>query len=164
MVPQADSQLSIVLDLADAAATARFGRAIAARLLPGDLVLLKGELGAGKTTLARAILAGLGHPGEVPSPTFTLVQSYDTPAGPVAHADLYRVEDPDDLAELGLEEALAEGIVLLEWPERLGPALPEDAIMVQLAPGAAPEARHVTLTAGPGAAARLRPLQRAVAA
>ncbi|MBL8647770.1 MAG: tRNA (adenosine(37)-N6)-threonylcarbamoyltransferase complex ATPase subunit type 1 TsaE [Sphingosinicella sp.] len=118
---------------ADEAATDMFGRRLAARLAPGDVVLLSGDLGAGKTALARGILAGLGHAGEVPSPTFTLVQSYEVPGVrlPVWHVDLYRLEDPDEVEELGLDEILADGALVIEWPERAG--------------GRWPEALHLTL-------------------
>ena len=120
--------------LADEAATDTFGRRLAARLAPGDVVLLSGDLGAGKTALARGILAGLGHMGEVPSPTFTLVQSYEWPGVrlPVWHVDLYRLEDPNEVEELGLDEILADGALIIEWPERAG--------------GRWPEALHLTLT------------------
>ena len=108
--------------LLDEAGVAAIGRALAARLRPGDVVALEGDLGAGKTTLARALLHALGEPGEVPSPTFALVQPYGPPAlpFPVAHADLYRIEDPGELAELGLEEAADDGALIVEWPDRLG--------------------------------------------
>jgi tRNA threonylcarbamoyladenosine biosynthesis protein TsaE len=108
-------------------ATEALGATLAARLKPGDVVGLKGDLGAGKTTLARAIVrAAAGDPDLiVPSPTFTLVEVYDTPRGAYWHFDLYRLDDPEQVYELGWEEALADGIVLLEWPERLGPLLPQ---------------------------------------
>ncbi|MFI4999744.1 MAG: tRNA (adenosine(37)-N6)-threonylcarbamoyltransferase complex ATPase subunit type 1 TsaE [Reyranellales bacterium] len=115
------------LPLADETATEQLGVTLAARLKPGDVVGLKGDLGAGKTTLARAILrAASGDPGLiVPSPTFTLVEVYETPRGTFWHFDLYRLETPEQVFELGWEEALAEGIVLVEWPERLGPLMPK---------------------------------------
>jgi tRNA threonylcarbamoyladenosine biosynthesis protein TsaE len=114
------------MPLPDEAATAQLGATLAARLRPGDVVALNGPLGAGKTTLARAILrAASGDPQLiVPSPTFTLVEQYDTPAGPYWHFDLYRLEEPEQVFELGWEEALAGGIVLVEWADRLGPLLP----------------------------------------
>ncbi|MBV8978563.1 MAG: tRNA (adenosine(37)-N6)-threonylcarbamoyltransferase complex ATPase subunit type 1 TsaE [Alphaproteobacteria bacterium] len=118
--------------LPDGAATERLGSAIAAGLAVGDAVALEGDLGAGKTTLARAILRALGVSEEVPSPTFTLVQHYETRALAVRHYDLYRLKDAAELRELGLDEALDEGAALIEWPERAGPALPADALHVAL--------------------------------
>ena len=119
--------------LADETATVRLGEDIAAAVVPGDVVALVGDLGAGKTTLARALIrAVLADPGiDVPSPTFTLVQSYDGDL-PVHHFDLYRLSSPDELDELGLGEALAAGVVLVEWPERAGDRLPADALTVTL--------------------------------
>ena len=108
------------LPLEDEAATARLGRAVARELRRGDAVHLKGGLGAGKTTLARAAIRALTTPEEeAPSPTFTLVQTYDGPEFPVAHFDLYRLSGPAQTDELGLEEAVDDGAVLIEWPERL---------------------------------------------
>lgn len=105
--------------LSDDDATAALGERLAAALRPGDIVRLEGDLGAGKTALARAIIrARVGDPGlEVPSPTFALVQPYETPAGPLLHADLYRIADPRETDELGLIDS-PEAIVLLEWAER----------------------------------------------
>lgn len=115
------------MSLPNEAATEALGATLAARLKIGDVIGLKGELGTGKTTLARAIIrAAANDPGLiVPSPTFTLVEVYDTPLGAVWHFDLYRLETPEQVFELGWEEALAEGISLIEWPERLGPLLPK---------------------------------------
>lgn len=103
------------------AAVAAVGARLAAVLRTGDVIGLSGDLGAGKTTLARAILAGLGLGGEAPSPTFAIVQPYDRPDVrlPVAHVDLYRLDDPDDCRELGLEDYAGDGALLIEWPERL---------------------------------------------
>ena len=112
----------MTLELSDIAAMSRLGDQIAAHLRPGDVIALSGELGAGKTTLARAILFALGHHGEVPSPSFAIVETYDPPGLrlPVVHADFYRIADPAELPELGLDE-LREGAVLLaEWPEHAG--------------------------------------------
>jgi tRNA threonylcarbamoyladenosine biosynthesis protein TsaE len=108
-------------------ATEALGATLAQRLKPGDVVGLKGDLGAGKTTLARAIIRAAAEDPDliVPSPTFTLVEVYDTPRGSFWHFDLYRLDDPQQVYELGWEEARAEGIVLLEWPDRLGPLLPK---------------------------------------
>ena len=115
------------MSLADETATEQLGATLAARLHPGDVVGLRGELGSGKTTLARAILrAAAGDPELiVPSPTFTLVEVYETPRGTFWHFDLYRLEAAEQVYELGWEEALAEGIALVEWPERLGRLLPK---------------------------------------
>ena len=115
------------MPLADETATAALGAMLAQRLRPGDVVGLYGELGSGKTTLARAILrAASGDPDLiVPSPTFTLVEVYDTERGTYWHFDLYRLEAPEQVYELGWEEALAEGIVRIEWPQRLGALLPK---------------------------------------
>ncbi len=129
--------------LSDLDATARLGASIAAGLAAGDAVALWGELGAGKTTLARAILAALGVTEDVPSPTFTLVQSYDTHP-PVAHYDLYRLKSGYELEELGFEDALADGAVLVEWPEHAPEALPPDTLHVRL--GASEGGRKARLT------------------
>lgn len=131
------------LDLANLAATRRLGQALAAALAPGDFVALAGPLGVGKTELARAVLGGLGVADEVPSPTFTLVQVYDTARAAVWHVDLYRLERPEDAAELGLEDASA-AIALIEWPERLG-SLPPDRLDIGLAFGDGAEARVARL-------------------
>ena len=117
--------------LPDLDATARLGARIARGLTLGDAVALWGDLGAGKTTLARAILQALGVTEEVPSPTFTLVQSYDT-RPPVAHFDLYRLNHAREMQELGFEDALDNGAVLVEWPERAPEALPPEALHVRL--------------------------------
>ncbi|MGL3820004.1 tRNA (adenosine(37)-N6)-threonylcarbamoyltransferase complex ATPase subunit type 1 TsaE [Sphingopyxis sp. R3-92] len=100
----------------------RIGAAIGAVLRPGDVVALSGDLGAGKTTLARAMLKARGLAGEAPSPTFAIVQPYAPPEVemPIAHVDLYRIEDADELIELGLDDYLYDGALLIEWPERLG--------------------------------------------
>lgn len=121
------------------------GRALAAVLRPGDVVALSGDLGAGKTTLARAILHGLGHEGDVPSPTFTLVQTYDSPPLrlPVWHVDLYRLDAPEEAEPLALDDALAGGVLLIEWPERLGDALWPQALRLRL-DGAGEAARRLT--------------------
>ena len=127
-----DLTAPLELALPDAAATARLGAALAAILRPGDAVFLSGPLGAGKTELARGLIRALaGAEEEVPSPTFTLVQLYDTPALALSHLDLYRLEDPSEADELGLDEALAVGAAVIEWPERLGPgAWPADRLSI----------------------------------
>jgi tRNA threonylcarbamoyladenosine biosynthesis protein TsaE len=108
------------------------GARIAAGLRLGTVVALEGDLGAGKTVLARAILRALGVAEDVPSPTFTLVQSYETPKLAVRHYDLYRIENASEMDELGLEEALDEGAALIEWPERAPSYIPDDALHVRL--------------------------------
>jgi len=117
--------------LPDLDATTRLGAGIAGALRPGDAVALWGDLGAGKTTLARAILRALGVKEDVPSPTFTLVQSYNTRL-PVAHYDLYRLKQAREMEELGFEDALDRGAVLVEWPERAPEVLPPEALHVRL--------------------------------
>lgn len=111
--------------------TAALGRRIAAVVRRGDVVALSGPLGVGKTALARLILAGLGHEGEVPSPTFAIVQPYEALDPPVWHADLYRLEDPSEMEELGLDMA-DDGVLLVEWPERAGPGAFPDALRLAM--------------------------------
>jgi tRNA threonylcarbamoyladenosine biosynthesis protein TsaE len=120
--------------LPDAAATEAIGVALAGRLRQGDVVALEGALGMGKTTLARGLIGGLGFTGEVPSPTFAIVQPYAPPEVRLAvwHVDLYRLEEAGETAELGLDEALEEGALLVEWPDRLGAALLRDALRLSL--------------------------------
>ena len=117
--------------LPDLDATTRLGAGIAGALRPGDAVALWGDLGAGKTTVARAILRALGVKEDVPSPTFTLVQSYDTEPR-IAHYDLYRLKQAREMEELGFDDALMEGAVLREGPERAPEVLPPDALHVRL--------------------------------
>jgi tRNA threonylcarbamoyladenosine biosynthesis protein TsaE len=130
------SGVNLIIDLNGLAATEALGRALAPRLRQGDTVALSGALGAGKTALARAIiatrLAALGRAEEVPSPSYTLVQTYDLGNVELWHVDLYRLGDPSELAELGLEDAFAAAIVLVEWPERLGALRPERVLDVAL--------------------------------
>ncbi len=119
--------------LDDEAATARLGAAVARRLGNGEAVCLWGPLGAGKSTLARGLIRALARPDEdVPSPTFTLVQTYETPTLVVAHFDLYRLGGPDEAAELGLDEALDVGAAVIEWPERLEGRLPAHRLDIEL--------------------------------
>jgi tRNA threonylcarbamoyladenosine biosynthesis protein TsaE len=123
-----------VIHLPDAAATEAAGAALAPLLRAGDVIALHGDLGAGKTTFARGLLAALGLAGEAPSPTFAIVQPYAPPEVrlPVAHVDLYRIETPGEIAELGLDDLLLEGVLIIEWPERLGGALWRDALSLSL--------------------------------
>jgi len=133
--------------LPDEAATQTLGQGLAGVLRPGDAVCLTGPLGAGKSTLARALVRALTSPDEeVPSPTFTLVQFYDGPAFPVAHFDLYRLTDPDEAYEIGLEEALEDGAALIEWPQRLQGRLPADRLDIDITPSADGAARRARLT------------------
>lgn len=133
--------------LPDEAATAHWAAALAPLLRPGDTLLLEGEIGAGKSAFARALIrARLGRMEDVPSPTFTLVQTYADPAGDLWHCDLYRLTDPEEALELGLEEAFATAICLIEWPDRLGDAAPPDALHLDFTAG---EAAHLVTVTGP---------------
>ena len=124
------------LHLPDAEATARAGAALAAALRPGDAVLLSGEIGAGKSALARALIATLlaedGRAEEIPSPSFTLVQVYDTLRGEVWHVDLHRLAGPEGAEELGLGDAFGEAVCLVEWPDRLGALAPSRRLELAL--------------------------------
>lgn len=112
----------MIADLPDLAATALFGQRIAAALRAGDVIALSGTLGAGKTTLARAIIAALGYAGEVPSPSFAIIELYEPPHVrlPLVHADFYRLEDPAELGEIGLDDYRADAAMIAEWPEHAG--------------------------------------------
>lgn len=124
-----------ILRPADVAAMEEIGRAIAVRLRAGDVVLLEGGLGAGKTTLARGILRGLGFAGEAPSPTFAIVQGYEPPETrlPLAHVDLYRLEDAGEVEELGLDDWLDGGALVIEWPDRLAGLYTDIALAIHIA-------------------------------
>jgi tRNA threonylcarbamoyladenosine biosynthesis protein TsaE len=132
------------LALPDEAATHALAARLAHQARPGDVLLLSGPLGAGKTSFARAFIrACAAQPElEVPSPTFTLLQIYDSPAGPISHYDLWRLAGPAGLEELGWDEALS-GIVLVEWPDRLGPLTPAEALHIHISLGQA--GREITL-------------------
>jgi tRNA threonylcarbamoyladenosine biosynthesis protein TsaE len=123
--------------LADAEATEGFGKMLAAKVRPGDVITLSGPLGAGKTSIARGLLAALGLADEAPSPTFAIVQPYAPPETrlPVMHVDLYRIDNPAEIEELGLDEAQGDSLLVIEWPER--------------APGRWPEALALTLDFAP---------------
>ncbi len=121
----------LCLHLVDADATARLGQWFAAHLRAGDCLLLDGQIGAGKSHFARAFIqARLGRAEDVPSPTFTLVQSYQADVE-IWHADLYRLSHPDEVLELGLEEAFDSAVCLIEWPDRLGSLLPKGAMRLR---------------------------------
>lgn len=145
----------IAIDLPDEAAIGVLAARLAAIVRPGDVIALKGELGAGKTTFARAFIRAMGGTGEVPSPTFTLVQVYELPAATVWHFDGYRLRDPGEAWELGIEDAFAEGISLIEWPERLGALLPTRRLEIALSPGPTPSARRAVIDAPGDWAGRL---------
>jgi hypothetical protein len=140
------------------AGLAAFARALGPRLRPGDVLALSGELGSGKTTFARALIQALiGHQEEVPSPTFALAQPYETPRFPVLHFDLYRLADPSEAEELGLDDALSGGgVAIIEWPERLGSRLPLERLDIGLQDTADPATRSLTLRGHGGWAARLK--------
>ncbi|MET0371280.1 MAG: tRNA (adenosine(37)-N6)-threonylcarbamoyltransferase complex ATPase subunit type 1 TsaE [Sphingobium sp.] len=122
------------LALRDEASMRALGMSLAGHVRIGDVIALDGPLGAGKTTLARGLLAALGLAEEAPSPSFAIVQPYDVPDVrlPVAHVDLYRIEEPSELRELGLDDYLGEGLLLIEWPDRLGDALWPHALRLSI--------------------------------
>ena len=112
--------------------TIAFAASVAAVLRPGDTILLEGPIGSGKTAFARAVIrARLGRYEDVPSPTFTLVQTYDAPDGDIWHCDLYRLTTSEEILELGLDDAFSSAICLIEWPDRLGPDAPKNALQLQ---------------------------------
>ena len=135
---------TITADLADEAATERFAAKIAGLARGGDVIALYGDLGAGKTTFARGFLRAVGVAEDVPSPTFTLVQSYPTTGATVYHFDLYRIEAVEEVYELGIEDAFEDGISLIEWPDRLGHLLP--AVRLDITLDILPSGRRVAVT------------------
>jgi len=141
----------LVIDLPDEAATARLAAGLAALVRAHDIIALRGDLGAGKTSFARAFIRALSDEAqEVPSPTFSLVQTYDTAQGePLWHFDLYRLSESEEALELGIEDAFAEGITLIEWPERLGDLLPKERLDLVLEAGPEPTSRKVSLYGWP---------------
>ena len=148
----------ITIDLPDEAATAALAGRLARLAWRGDVIALQGELGAGKTYLARAFIRARGGDEAVPSPTFTLVQTYDLPDATVWHFDLYRLRAAEEAWELGVEDAFHDGISLIEWPERLGVLLPRRRLLVALDFADAPAARRATLSGDDGWNTRLAAL------
>ena len=152
----------IDVPLPDVAATAALAGRVAPLARRGDVVALSGALGSGKTTFARAFVAArAGRALELPSPTFTLVQTFELPDGTIFHFDLYRLERADDAVELGIDEAFADGISLIEWPERLGALLPAARLDVERA--IAGDGRRAVLRDAAGWGERLAQLARSAA-
>ena len=153
-----DDPLLATFALADAEATSDFGRRFAALLRAGDVLLLEGPIGAGKTHFSRALIrARLGREEDVPSPTFTLIQTYGA-APEIWHSDLYRLGHPDEVAELGLEDAFSTAICLVEWPEQHGSLRPEGALTLRFRLTEGGDARAVDLIGPPAWQPRLEAL------
>jgi tRNA threonylcarbamoyladenosine biosynthesis protein TsaE len=144
-----------IVELPDENATAALASRLAALARPGDVIALAGELGAGKTSFARAFIRARGGGEAAPSPTFTLVQLYELTGGAIWHFDLYRLRHAEEAWELGIEDAFHDGISLIEWPERLGELLPERRLAITLDFGPTPSARRATLSVGGAWAERL---------
>jgi tRNA threonylcarbamoyladenosine biosynthesis protein TsaE len=144
-----------VFDLPDEAATAALAARISALAEVGDVIALKGDLGCGKTSFARAFIRARGGAEEVPSPTFTLVQIYEIGSVAIWHFDFYRIKSPEEAWELGIEDAFSEGISLIEWPERLGPLLPRRRLEIEFLFGDQPDSRRALIAAGEGWQKRL---------
>ncbi len=141
------------MDLANEKETEALAARLAGLARPGDFIALIGDLGAGKTVFARAFIRALNREGpeeEVPSPTFTIIQSYDRGSVTVHHVDLYRLEEPEEALELGLDEARSDGVIVMEWPERLGRYLPGDRLDVVMEFGDGETQRRVAISGGGG--------------
>jgi tRNA threonylcarbamoyladenosine biosynthesis protein TsaE len=152
---------AFAIDLPDETATSALAADIAACARGGDVIGLSGALGSGKTTFARHFIGARLGASEVPSPTFTLVEIYQPETGPaIWHFDLYRLETPEEAYELGIEDAFANSIALIEWPERLGALLPREHLGIGLAPGARETGRIATLSPSPGWAQRITGFKR----
>ncbi len=132
------------IDLPKEADTQALGAAIAALLTDGDFVCLSGPLGAGKTSLARALIAALTGEDEAPSPSFPLVQTYEAPEWTLRHFDLYRLKSAEEVWDIGFEEALEDGVCLIEWPEKIEPYLPHDLLAVRISVTGQSRAANVT--------------------
>lgn len=160
MVPQTNHALTIEIDGVESTET--LARRLSGLLLKGDVVMLQGPLGAGKSVFARAVIRGLGwRRDEIPSPTFTLVQQYELPVAMVWHFDLYRLEIPDDVFELGIEDAFYDGISLIEWPDRLGGYVPQEYLNVAISFVQGETSRHIQLNGTGNWPDRLQALQNA---
>lgn len=158
--PTPGGESAVGRDLDGLAATAALAADLARLARPGDVIGLSGDLGTGKTSFARAFInararASGTEVGEVPSPTFTLVQTYDLPGVTIWHFDLYRLERPEDAYELGIEDAFAGGLSLIEWPERAAALLPADRLELEFSFSESPDRRHVRLVGRGDWAARL---------
>lgn len=144
------NRFEIEIKLPTPDATELFARTLAPLTSSGDTILLEGEIGAGKSHFARAFIRQLlgrdGENTEIPSPTYTLVQTYESSLAEVWHADLYRIGDESEVPELGLDEAMSDAIVLIEWSELLGSHRPQDALTLSFSPGATPEARNLAVS------------------
>ena len=135
------------MNLPDLAAVEAYGASLAKLLQPGDVVALSGGLGTGKTTLARAVLRALGHEGEVPSPTFTIIETYDYLKPPIVHADFYRLEDPSEVEQLGLDDYREGAVLIAEWPDHAGGFANEPGCL-QITLEIAEEGRKAIVTPG----------------
>ena len=141
----AENTLNIELESSDK--TAGFAVKLASKLSAGDTVLLSGDVGAGKSFFARAMITSLlTQPEDIPSPTFTLVQTYDTEIGALWHADLYRLSSDFEVEELGLLDAMSDAVCVIEWPDRLGEYMPKNALNINLSAGKTDEARHMSIS------------------
>lgn len=144
-------EFPVTIKMRSAAATSQLASEIAPLLVSGDTLLLKGDIGAGKTHFARSLiqarLAAAGYFEDVPSPTYTLVQTYSDNLTEIWHADLYRLSDVSEVSELGLEDAISEAVCLIEWPERLGPLCPTNALHIDFEVGRETETRILTFSA-----------------
>ncbi|MDV7337985.1 tRNA (adenosine(37)-N6)-threonylcarbamoyltransferase complex ATPase subunit type 1 TsaE [Terasakiella sp. A23] len=139
------------------AQTEAVAQELAKMTAPGDVIAFHGDLGVGKSVFSRAFIRALTTPDEeVPSPTFTLVQIYEAEVGEIYHFDMYRLESPDDSLELGIEEAFADGISLIEWPSKLGNYLPWDCLNIEIAPGETETSRTITFSSQGAWLARLK--------
>lgn len=127
-----EEPITLYRNLSNLSATEKLANSLAPLLQKSDVIALYGELGAGKTSFARALIKKLGYKGEVPSPTFTLVQTYNIKSINVWHFDLYRILDPDELIELDIEEAMRQSVLLIEWPQRMGNRLPNNRLDIKL--------------------------------